>query len=288
MMKRAILISIVLLSQVIFAQPPGRLTPAQADSQCASFWHGYDFQDLTPLQSPKVILDYIYLLSHLDKDRAAVHLNGLLSQASGNKEVLRQFIFLFERYLYDLRSRFADEALYETVARFAVETPVLDSLDKSLPQFQLEMISLNRPGTIVNDLVIGFADGSESRLHEVEGEFILLVLSNPECKSCRSLMEKIEGSRLLTDLHAGGHLTKLTLYPGNDLSVWNPSKYPSGWVAAYDKEDRIWSERLFSLRTMPSVYLLDSSGRVLLKEAGFEDIIDYFSNPAAAKSDCFH
>ena len=272
-MKKFLLIFLVFAFTEAYSQPPEGITPSQADALCASFWEGYDFRDLTPLQSPKVILDYIYLLSHLDHGTASAHVSELMRRASDDKKVFRHFLFLFERYLYDSRSRFENEALYETVVRYAVNSHVLDSLEKYLPQFQLDMIALNRPGTLVTDMEIGFADGSVRMLRQVEGEYVLLVFSNPECKLCAELVGKIEASTLISDLHAEGRLCKLSVYPGNGLSAWNPSRFPCGWIAGYDKEDRIWSERLFSLKTMPALYLLDKDKKVLAKESSLDAVL---------------
>ena len=286
-MKKFLLIFLVFAFTEAYSQPPEGIAPSEADALCASFWEGYDFRDLTPLQSPKVILDYIYLLSHLDHGTASAHVSELMRQASGDKKVFRQFLFLFERYLYDSRSRFESEALYETVVRYAVNSHVLDSLEKYLPQFQLDMIALNRPGTLVNDIKLGFSDGSERMLRQVEGDYVLIVFSNPDCKLCEELVGKIEASDLLTSLQAQGRLCKLSVYPGNDLSVWNPSKFPSGWIAGYDKEDRIWPDRLFSLKTMPALYLLDKDKKVLAKESSLDKVLQILSCPVQ-NSDCFH
>ena len=85
---------------------------------------------------------------------------------------------------------------------------------------------------------------------------------------CRDVKEQILSSPMLQELIERKQLRVLVLYPDADLSAWREhlSDYPASWINAYDAEQRIDKERLYDLKAIPALYLLDSETRVLAKD----------------------
>jgi len=65
----------------------------------------------------------------------------------------------------------------------------------------------------------------------------------------------------------------LSVYPDEDLAIWkqNQSEIPSSWINSYDK-GVIKKQELYDLKAIPTLYLLDKSKMVLLKDVRFEDV----------------
>jgi hypothetical protein len=71
-----------------------------------------------------------------------------------------------------------------------------------------------------------------------------------------------------------GKLKILSLYPNKNLAEWNKhlSEFPAVWINAYDKGAVIEKQMLYDLKAIPTLYLLDSEKRVILKDVPFEQI----------------
>ncbi len=74
-----------------------------------------------------------------------------------------------------------------------------------------------------------------------------------------------------------GKLTVLAITPDAEYDDWLNHKYPDNWMTGFDKNHEIYDKRLYDIQYLPSLYLLDKSKRVLLKEANFSRLINYFA-----------
>ena len=51
--------------------------------------------------------------------------------------------------------------------------------------------------------------------------------------------------------------------------------YPSSWINGYDYTFKLRSSGTYDIRAIPSLYLLDSRKRVLMKDAPTETVLSY-------------
>ena len=74
---------------------------------------------------------------------------------------------------------------------------------------------------------------------------------------------------------ASGELAVLNIYIDEDLGEWYNYMpiYPSSWYNGYDPDYAIRTDRLYDVRAIPSLYLLDSEKTVLMKDAPTEKIL---------------
>lgn len=116
-------------------------------------------------------------------------------------------------------------------------------------------------------------------MYDIRADYLLLFISNPGCPMCRDVRERIKASKVLTDLVGQGRMKVLVIYPDADLKSWREHlpEYPESWINAYDYGCEITKQRLYDLRAIPSLYLLDADKRVLAKDcvdvAYIEDIV---------------
>lgn len=244
---------------------------------CEHFWDCYDFKDLRPLQTPRVILDYIFLLSNIPHAHAVCCLPKLLDRAMANQPVFEQLIFLFDRYLYSPDSQFQNEELYLPVLEYVVQSPQIDSVYKIYPQAQLRLVLQNRIGRPANDFTLIQADGGAMRLYDIESPYILLYFNNPDCSVCEKTKMDISESPIIASMFQKGLLAIVAVYPGDNIEMWRQTPYPKLWINGYDKDGAIYSEWLYAIKTMPAIYLLDENKTVLMKERVFADIEQYIS-----------
>ena len=82
---------------------------------------------------------------------------------------------------------------------------------------------------------------------------------------------------MLNELTELGRLRTIAIYPDADLAVWRSYQpnMPSAWISGYDAGEVISRERLYDLRAIPALYLLDSQKRVLVKDGIDVAYIEY-------------
>jgi hypothetical protein len=71
-----------------------------------------------------------------------------------------------------------------------------------------------------------------------------------------------------------GTLQILAVYPDKDLTEWKKyaGEMPAQWINSYDHKTVIKDEDLYDLKAIPSLYLLDKTKRVLLKDADVREV----------------
>ena len=84
---------------------------------------------------------------------------------------------------------------------------------------------------------------------------------------CRDIQQQILASEIISQLQAAGHLKVVALYPDQDITLWKAHPLPAEWINGYDKGCVVEKNRLYDLRAIPALYLLDSQKRVLVKDS---------------------
>ena len=96
----------------------------------------------------------------------------------------------------------------------------------------------------------------------------------------KQLREQISGSPMLSEMIERGRLKILALYPDEDLTEWRNYRdhIPASWINAYDAGCLVRENGTYDLTAIPSLYLLDSDKRVLVKDSTdvpyIEEVID--------------
>ena len=252
------------------------------------YWDRFNFADRELIRRPDIteqaFVDYISILQYVSGDDAEKSLLYTLDKAETDTAFYRHFAALFEKYFYDPNSPFRNEEYYLPVLRQLVLSPLLPEEDVSRYTFQLDMALKNRVGQRANDFHYTLESGLTFSFYDLKSEYTLLIFSNPGCPTCQAVMEQLNASKPLNDALALNSpsrtmLTVLTLYPDQDLSEWyaHLPQMPKGWIHAYDKEMEITRRRLYDIKAIPTLYLLDKEKKVLLKDTSIEAIESFFS-----------
>lgn len=246
-------------------------TRQEYEDMVATYWDDFDFD------SPERIaeydtLDIIFALSDyvtvIPPYKADSLLRNLMSRASAHRPTLDFFAMVMEVVLHDPNSPVRNDEYYIPVLETLLASPLLDDYDRIAPQYDLALAKQNRIMHVANDFVYTTANGKRSRLHAITADYVILMFSNPGCPMCREITEEICASPLLNEMQERGTVQILSLYPDADLVAWRDhlGDMPQGWIKGYDDGLVISSQRLYNLNAIPSLYLLDSEKRVLIKD----------------------
>ena len=108
----------------------------------------------------------------------------------------------------------------------------------------------------------------------------MLFRSNPGCPACKEIIESLTSSERIASLVASGRLAVVNVYIDDELDKWREyaSVYPKNWYNGYDQSYLIRSDITYNVRAIPSLYVLDSSKRVQMKDAPVEAVLPYLEN----------
>ncbi|PXV58865.1 thioredoxin-like protein [Dysgonomonas alginatilytica] len=139
------------------------------------------------------------------------------------------------------------------------------------------MMLKNRIGEQATDFSYTLASGKTGTLHQVKSDYSLLLFYNPDCHACEETIAGIKASPILSQLIQSKTLTILSFYPDADIAIWKKHliDIPKDWINGYDKELAVQNKRLYDLKAIPSLYLLDKNKNVLLKDTELTLIEEY-------------
>ena len=255
------------------ALAPATLTDEQKKEYMREhYWDKFDFSDtllIERLDSSKMLTAFaVYAVGYVPDTLAYKYMPRLMKRASTSKRMYNYFLWLAQTVLYDPNSPLRSDERYIPVLESAVQSEWLDEYERLPYEYDLEIARKNRVGRLANDFVYTLASGETRSMHSIKADYTLIFISNPGCPMCRDVKEQIISSPMLQELIERKELRVLVLYPDADLEAWREhlSDYPSSWINAYDAEQRIDKERLYDLKAIPSLYLLDSQKRVMAKD----------------------
>lgn len=247
----------------------------------AHYWDNFNFADTALVNNRNVAeqgaADYLAILADgtLTEEQVKGSLDGFCKGMEAQVHARKVFLQMMEDYLYNPNSPFHNEGLYALFLERMLKSEFVDEGRKSSLKFSLDLISRNCPGKVATDFVYFLPDGSRHSLAQTRAKNnrLLLVFYDPECPSCHETMQEMVADGLLAEAVRAGKLTVLAVYTEGNQEVWKRtlSDLPQGWTVGSDHET-VKQGALYDLKAMPSLYLMDGTKRVLLKDAPYAKI----------------
>lgn len=196
-----------------------------------------------------------------------------------SSNVFDTFTELAVKYFYDPNSPFRNEEHYLSyVSRLASYEGLTPEM-KNKYAFQAQMCSKNRIGEVASDFRFADRYGRIRTLHQIKAPLVLLFFSNPGCEACMNIIQVLKGDPLISGKIADGSLAVLNIYIDEDLQGWKDYMpvYPEEWYNGFDPDFVIRTDNLYSVRAIPSLYLLDEEKRVIMKDAPENRVFEFLS-----------
>lgn len=243
---------------------------ARATYLVKHFWDKFDFSDSSSLSNPEALensfANFVGIAVQFVPESADGDIAVPIQRA--DERILPYFMELYEKYLYHPRSPMVNEELYIPVLNAALKSSKLDYASQVRLKERLDMLKKNRIGQIATDFVYELSDASRHRLHSNFAPLTLLVFYSSSCESCDELIETLKADKELEQWVASKSLLLLMIdSESHTHELWQRSldKMPEFARVGYDTGNSINNERLYELKSIPSIYLLGSSNKVLRK-----------------------
>lgn len=195
------------------------------------------------------------------------------AQPEGN--TFSQTSALISRYFYDPNSPVRSEDLYLPFVSLLASSDLVSEEERGRYAWDARACALNQTGTPAADFTFVDTEGHRRTLYGIKAAYTLLIFGNPDCSACREIMEQMAASPDISALISSGRLKVADIYIDEDLDLWKAKKdtYPKEWINGYDPDFVIRTDRLYAVRALPSLYLLDEKKNVLMKDAPQEMIL---------------
>ena len=262
---------------------------ARASYLLLHYWEHFNFRDTALISRPEIIeqafVNFLDVLPEVSLQEAEKGITALMDSAASDSAMYVHFTNLASKYLYEPNSPFRNEEYYIPVLRHIIALPRMEEPDKSRPRFLLDMALKNRPGEVAADFVYTRINGSRGRLLRISADYTLLFFNSPDCEDCRRVKDYMAASEHLAGMTGEGsarrpRLVILAVYPDEDVEQWRAASYPPCMLNVHDASQAISRQRLYDLKAIPCLYLLDADKRVLLKDATVEQVELYLKEHA--------
>lgn len=192
-----------------------------------------------------------------------------------DSNVFRELVDMTSRYLYDANSPVRNEEFYlPFVERLAASDLVAEGLRTGYA-WDARKCALNRLGTPAADFPFTDTKGRLRTLYGIRAEYVLLIFANPGCKACQEITAAMQASPAISELISSGRLKVVDVYIDQEVDDWKAhiAEYPADWINGYDHNYSIRTDLIYNIRAIPSIYLLDASKNVLMKDAPQDKVL---------------
>ena len=246
------------------------------------FWDHFDFRDTAYIHLPDITeqaaVDFMDLLQRVPQDEALSALATWAGKAAVEPRMMSHLWEILYRYWHDPNSPMKNEDMFILLCRGVEQTPQVAGHLRDRAAYLRNLAEKNRPGMVAADFVYTLESGKQGRLHQVKAEYTLVFFYNPDCETCAEIKGMMRQSQLLKELAANGRMKVLTLYPDEDVALWKEHlpEMADAWINGYDKGQVLTLEQRYDLSSIPSFYLLDKNKKVVLKDADWRQVLQFF------------
>lgn len=248
------------------------------------WWDNFAFDDISCIQnsniSERAFQDFIHICASVNDNIRIKAVNNFMQKTKGDAslQMYRHFYNLAEKYFYNPNSPFRNEEHFALYIDYVLADNSFNQTEKIKPKLHLQDINKNRIGTKASDFEYITSKGTKNRLHNLKTEYILIYFNNPDCEDCKRSSRELKNLKSINQLIAESKLTLLSVYVDEDIEVWqkHQKNIPNNWIDARDgSKDFQIQTHLYSIRAIPSLYLLDKEQKVILKDVDVEEIEEW-------------
>lgn len=220
--------------------------------------------------------EYLYGLFNMPLDEAQRSMEVYFKQNEKDTAVVN----LVKKYLYDPNSPYRNEDLYLPFVKGLAESEYTPEEQRAAYRRDVKMCSMNQFGQTAPDFVFCTLQGKKMTLHSVPGEYTMLFFSNPGCTACKEIIDQVMSIEPIVYAIQEKRLSVVNVYIDKDLKAWREYavNYPESWYSGYDPKYILREDVLYNVRAIPSLYLLDSEKKVLMKDAPTERVLMFLVN----------
>lgn len=245
------------------------------------YWDNYNFADTLLLKSKEVteygFVNFINILNRFNLDYAS---KGVAHKDIAQKDITRKditrkgiaqkditqkgiacftrkafsnaaakerFENLIEHYFEDQLSPVRNDRVYLIFLEEMKNSPCFDETEKERIAFKIKTTNKNLPGDIAINFKFKDESGKEHQLSDYKDQKVILYFYDPDCENCHKVSAWLKQQTIPADIKV------LKMIADNHISY------------------------IYSLKNMPTIFLLDKENKVILKDCTAQELIENIS-----------
>lgn len=245
------------------------------------YWDNYNFADTLLLKSKEVteqgFVNFIDILNRFNLDNASkgvahkdIAKKGITRKDITRKDITQQgiaqkgiacftrkafsntaakerFENLIEHYFEDQLSPVRNDRVYLIFLEEMKNSPCFDETEKERIAFKIKTTNKNLPGDIAINFKFKDENGKEHQLSDYKDQKVILYFYDPDCENCHEVSAWLKQQTIPADIKV------LKMIADNHISY------------------------MYSLKNMPTIFLLDKENKVILKDCTAQELIENIS-----------
>ncbi len=245
------------------------------------YWDNYNFADTLLLKSKEVteqgFVNFIDILNRFNLDNASkgvahkdiaqkgitrkdITQKGIAQKditqkgiacftrkAFSNAAAKDRFENLIEHYFEDQLSPVRNDRVYLIFLEEMKNSPCFDETEKERIAFKIKTTNKNLPGDIAINFKFKDESGKEHLLSDYKDQKVILYFYDPDCENCHEVSAWLKQQTIPADIKV------LKMIADNHISY------------------------MYSLKNMPTIFLLDKENKVILKDCTAQELIENIS-----------
>lgn len=255
--------------------PDSLKRPAErADYIIAHFWDKMDFSDPEIVNDSSFIeqnfVNYINLFSHANENSLPENVSAFLKASEVSPSVAHMIYDLADKYFSYNDSPFRNDKYNILFLKNAINSNSLSEAERARSNYRLESAQKNIPGSKFPDFKIIMREGEESNIEAcLNKDKNLIIFYDPDCSHCVETIDKI---KKLSTIDSFPHVIAIDVT--DDRQLWDDTKnnLPKDWDVTFASEP-IEDNELFIFEEMPTLFLVNGDGMIILKNTTIEEIV---------------
>lgn len=245
------------------------------------YWDNYNFADTLLLKSKEMteqgVVNFIDILNRFNLDYAS---KGVAHKDIAQKDITRKditrkgiaqkditqkgiacftrkafsnaaakerFENLIEHYFEDQLSPVRNDRVYLIFLEEMKNSPCFDETEKERIAFKIKTTNKNLPGDIAINFKFKDESGKEHQLSDYKDQKVILYFYDPDCENCHEVSAWLKQQTIPADIKV------IKMIADNHISY------------------------MYSLKNMPTIFLLDKENKVILKDCTAQELIENIS-----------
>ena len=236
------------------------------------FFDTFPWKDDRLLNTPvlyKKFKEFAQQILQLEPEFAIPIVMKILNESKINKSMYLALFDYLEREFGNYKSPYRDVLLYIAMLEDILTIPDLEETRKLFYEYELALISKNQEGAPAIDFNILLANGDTTTLYALDAEILMLYFQHPDCPTCVELREKMKNMEALNNAIASGKLKIVTIYFEDNEDLWRnylKTRALPNWQHGWNYDQHITEKRLYDIRTIPMIMVLDKDKTVIKKD----------------------
>lgn len=246
----------------------------RCDFLVSKFWNHCDFKGAMSKKDKfnATFGDWISFMPYATADTVHSAINRLLNQVKKSGPQTLELARMAQNWTHCDTAEFYSDEVFLPFAKAASTHKKVPSEDRKYFAREAQIMENTIVGQQVGHLEYVTPDGTEGSLNDIHTQMIVIFFNEADCSDCSLSRIRLSADINATALIKAGLLTVMCITPGDATAEWKAeaASYPKEWIIGASKN----AADYFSLRQKPSIYLVDSRHKLIVKDASINGLIN--------------